>query len=64
MLKAGDQVEVLADGRVGSIINTNNRVDAANMPGAVSVVEKCLVSFGNDRTKAEWFKPEQLRFLK
>jgi hypothetical protein len=34
------------------------------MPGAVEVVENCLVCFGNDITKSEWFKPEQLRLVK
>jgi hypothetical protein len=61
MFKRGDAVEIVSDGRVGIIKNTNGRIDAANLPGAVGVVERCLVSFGNDITKAEWFKPEQLR---
>jgi hypothetical protein len=64
MFRAGDLVEVISDGRVGTIENTNRHIDAVNMPGAVEVVESCLVRFGNDITKEEWFKPEQLRPVK
>jgi len=64
MCKAGDRVEIISDGRIGSIKNTNGRIAAANMPGAVEVVENCLVGFGKDMTKTEWFKPEQLRPVK
>ncbi len=61
MFHVGDSVEIISDGRIGTIKNTNGRIDAVNMPGAVEVVENCLVCFGNDITKSEWFKPEQLR---
>jgi hypothetical protein len=64
MFKAGDQVGIISDGRVGTIKNTNGRIDAANTPGATEVVENCLVGFDNGITKAEWFKPEQLRPVK
>jgi hypothetical protein len=64
MFRVGDQVEIISDGRIGRIRNTNGRIDAANMPGAVEAVENCLVCFGNDITKSEWFKPEQLRPVK
>ncbi len=61
MFRVGDAVEIVSDGRVGTIKNTTGRIDSANRPGAVESVENCLVAFGNDITKAEWFKPEQLR---
>lgn len=64
MFRAGDSVEIISDGRIGTIKETNGRNDAVNMPGAVGVVENCLVRFGNDITKSEWFKPEQLRLVK
>jgi len=64
MFQVGDKVEIIDDGRIGTITNINGRIDAVNMPGAVKVVENCLVRFGSDMTKTEWFKPEQLRPVK
>lgn len=64
MCRVGDRVEIISDGRIGTIENTNGRIDAVNMPGAVEVVENCLVRFDSDITKSEWFKPEELRLLK
>jgi hypothetical protein len=61
MFKAGDVVEMVSDGRTGTIKNVRGHIAAANMPGAVETVDDCLVAFGNDITKGEWFKPEQLR---
>jgi hypothetical protein len=61
MFRAGDCVEVISDGRIGTINKTNGRIDAANMPGGVEVVENCLVVFGTDIGTGEWFEPEQLR---
>jgi hypothetical protein len=54
-----DRVEVISDGRIGTIKETNG-----GLPGGVEVVENCLVQFGNDIMKSEWFKPDQLRPLK
>ena len=64
MFHAGDPVEIISDGRIGTIKNTNGSIEAANMPGALEAVENCLVCFGNDIAKSEWFKPEQLRLVK
>lgn len=64
MIDAGDRVEVISDGRIGKVQNTQGRIDGANMPGAIKVVEKCLVCFDNDMSKLEWFTPEQLRLAK
>jgi len=64
MFHAGNRVEIISDGRIGTITNINGRSDAVNMPGAVDVVENCLVRFDNDITKSEWFKPGQLRLVK
>jgi hypothetical protein len=61
LFRAGDRVEIISDGGIGTIKNTHSHTDAANTPGAVEVVDNCLVGFGNDITKDEWFKPEQLR---
>lgn len=61
MFHVGDRVQIISDGRIGTIKNTNGSIDAAN---AVDVVENCLVRFGNDITRDEWFKPEQLRLVK
>jgi hypothetical protein len=61
MFGAGKQVEVISDGRVGTITNTHGSRIAVNMPGSVETVENCLVRFGNDITNVEWFTPEQLR---
>lgn len=64
MFRVGDPVEIISDGRIGTIKNTNGPINAVNMPGAVEFVENCLVRFDNDITKSEWFKPEQLRLVK
>lgn len=64
MFDVGDVVEIMSDGRIGTIKNTNGSIEAANMPGAVEVVENCLVCFGNEIAKSEWFKPDQLRLVK
>jgi hypothetical protein len=60
MFRIGEKVEIISDGRIGTIKNTNGETKAVNMPGAVEVIENCLVRFVNDITKDEWFKPEQL----
>jgi hypothetical protein len=61
MFKAGDRVQVISDGRAGQIKNVRGHIDAANKPDAVETVDDCLVAFGNDITKGEWFKPAQLQ---
>jgi len=64
MFQTEDQVEIISDGRIGTIKEINGGIDAANMPGAVEIVKNCRVQFGNDFTRFEWFKPEQLRLMK
>lgn len=64
MIEAGDKVLVIRDGRIGKVTNTHGRIDNANRPGAVKIVEKCMVCFDNDMSKLEWFTPEQLRAVK
>jgi hypothetical protein len=64
MFQVEDRVEIISDGRIGTIKEVNGGTDAANMLGAVEVVKNCRVQFGNDFTKFEWFKPEQLRQVK
>ena len=64
MLQIEDQVEIISNGRIGTIKEINGGVDAANMLGAVEIVKNCRVQFGNDFTRFEWFKPEQLRLVK
>jgi hypothetical protein len=39
-------------------------IDGMNMPDALEVVKNFRVQFGNNFTKFEWFKPEQLRLVK
>jgi len=64
MFHVEDRVEIISDGRIGTIKEIRWHSDAANMPGAVQVVDSCLLRFGNDITKFEWFKPEQLLLVK
>ena len=64
MFHVEDRVEIISDGRIGTIKNIHWRRDAVNMPGAVDIVENYLVRFGSDITKEEGFKPEQLRLVK
>jgi hypothetical protein len=64
MFQVEDRVEIISDGRIGTIKETRGNIDAVNMPGALEVVNHCRVQFGNDFTKFEWFKPEQLRVVK
>lgn len=64
MFHVEDRVEIISDGRIGIIKNTHSRKDAANVPGAIEVIENCLVRFDNNIMKEEWFKPEQLRLVK
>lgn len=61
MFRVEDRVEIVSDGRIGTIKNINWHSDAVNMPGATAVVDNYLVRFGNDITKEELFTPEQLR---
>jgi hypothetical protein len=60
----GDTVEIVSDGRIGIIKEINGRNDAVNTRSPVMVVENCKIRFGNDITKDEVFKPEQLRLVK
>ena len=64
MFHVKDRVEIISDGRIGTINNIESHANAVNIHGPVVVVDKCLVRFDHDITKKEGFKPEQLRLVK
>jgi hypothetical protein len=64
MFQLGAQVEIISDGRIGTIKEIHTRIDGANLPGAMEVADKYKVGFGNDMTKIEYFNPEQIRAAK